>query len=467
MKKAVTAVSADDRTAPMHVHRSPHVAVITLCAVQFVDVLGTTIVISAAPAMLADLGASASAVSLVVPVYAVFFGALLMLGARLGDRFGHRRVLQSGLLLFAAASLAAAAAPGLAVLVTGRCALGAAAALSVPTALRLLSAVTEEEDARRGALAAWSASGAAAGASGLLLGGVLTDAVGWRSLFWINLPLAAALLVVVRRHVPTTAPRRAGPLDVPGGLLLAVAVAALVLGASMLERPDRALAGGAVLMVAVLCAGWFTSVERRAADPLVPAAAIGDRALTTGAAASLANTAATSSAVTVATVWLQDAQGRSPTVAGLTLLPFSVLVVLGASRAKAVMRRHTPRTTAGVGLAVVAVGNGLLLGAPTWPWLVPVAVGVSGLGLGLSSVAATTEGTAVPEPLQGTAAGMLNTAAQLGTAVGVAAVLLLVTATEDTDVPLAGPPLGWVASTAIALTAAWWLLRRGKAWGRD
>ncbi|WP_222193519.1 MFS transporter [Modestobacter italicus] len=460
MKKAVGAVVADDRTTSARRSSSPRIAVGTLCAVQFVDVLGTTIVISAAPAMLADLGAPPSAVSVVVPAYAVFFGALLMLGARLGDRFGHRRVLQAGLLLFATASLAAAAAPGLVVLVAARCTLGAAAALSVPTALRLLSAVTEEEDARRGALAAWSASGAAAGAAGLLLGGVLTDAVGWRSLFWVNLPLAAVLLVTVRRHVPTPAPRRAGSLDVPGGLLLAVAVAALVLGASVLERPGRALTGGAALAVALAAAAWFARVERRATDPLVPAAALRHRALSTGAAASLANTAATSSAVTVATVWLQDTQGRSPTAAGLTLLPFSLLVVVGAASAKAVMRRRTPRTTAGLGLVVVAAGNALLLGAPSWPWLVPVAVAISGLGLGLSSVAATTEGTAVPEQLQGTAAGLLNTAAQLGTAVGVAAVLLLATASEGTGVPLAGPPSGWAASAVIALATAWWLLRR-------
>src|SRR4051794_20479193 len=114
--------------------------VLTLCLVQFVDVLGVTVVITALPSILAEFGAASAAITPVVTGYAMFFGGLLVLGARLGDRYGHRRVLLAGLLLFAAGSLLAATAPGVPWLVAGRCLQGAAAAASVPTALRLLSA---------------------------------------------------------------------------------------------------------------------------------------------------------------------------------------------------------------------------------------------------------------------------------------------------------------------------------------
>jgi len=169
----------------------------TLCLVQFVDVLGVTVVVTALPSMLSGLGASSSAAPLVVTGYAMFFGGLLMLGARLGDRYGHKRVLLVGLGCFGVASLLAATAGTVAALVAARCLQGAAAALSVPTALRLLLEATPGEDSRRRALAGWSVAGAVAGASGFLLGGLLTDLAGWRIVFWVNIPLAVLLATAV------------------------------------------------------------------------------------------------------------------------------------------------------------------------------------------------------------------------------------------------------------------------------
>lgn len=445
----------DDR-ADVHTQpgsRTVRRTVAALCAVQFVDVLGTTVVIAALPAMLSDLGAPASAASLVVPTYSVLFGALLMLGARLGDRYGHRRVLQVGLAVFAPASALAALAPSLALLVVGRCLLGAAAALSVPPALRLLSAATGGEQARRRALAAWSATGAAAGASGLVLGGQVTDAVGWRALFWLNLPMAAVLLVAVR-SAPEPPLQRRGGLDVSGALLPAFGVGGLVGGASLLQAAEHRTWGAGLVAAGTASLAMFLRVERRAADPLLPRAALYSRALRSGAAVSFANTATTSSAVTLSTLYLQDTQALSPTAAGLTLLPFSLLVVVGAALSTRLMRRTAPRTTAAHGLGIIAAGNAMLLASPSGTWITPVAVGLSGLGIGLSSVAATTVGTAVADDLQGTAAGVLNTAAQLGTAFGVAAVLLVATTSQESSLPLAGTPLGWLAATATAALAA-------------
>src|SRR3954454_7778740 len=168
-------------------------AVAALCAVQVVDVLGVTIAITAAPAMLAGVGAPAGSASLLLTGYAMCFGGLLMLGARAGDRFGHRQMLLAGLGVFGAGSLFGALAPSLAVLVAARCVQGAGAAVSVPAALRLLAVVAHEPAARRRALGApepaprrrplpaWSAAGAAAGAAGFVVGGVVTELAGWRA----------------------------------------------------------------------------------------------------------------------------------------------------------------------------------------------------------------------------------------------------------------------------------------------
>jgi MFS family permease len=433
--------------------------VVVLCAVQFVDVLGVTVVVTALPSMLAGLEAPPSAAAPVLTGYAVLFGALLMLGARLGDRYGHRRVLLAGLALFGAASVLAASATGVPVLVLARCLQGAAAAVSVPPALRLLTAATPDGPARRRALAAWSAAGAAAGASGFLLGGALTDVFGWRSVFWVNAPLAALLLIAVRRLAPCLPPHRSGPLDWAGAAVLTVAVAALVLGGALLETPTHRLAG---LLAVALGGGLLvvlTSIERRVRSPLIPGAAARHPALRTGVTVSFLNTATTSSVV-LASLYLQDERGLGPTSTGLMLLPFSLSVVLGAAAAAPALRRATPRAVAGAGLATIAAGNAALLTVPQAVAALPAAVAVGGVGIGLSSVAATKLGTSVPEALEGTAAGALNTTAQLGNALGLAAILLIATTTTGTSLPLAGASLGWACAAAVAALAAAVLLSR-------
>jgi MFS family permease len=424
-------------------------AVAALCAVQFVDVLGVTVVITALPSILNGLGASSSSAGLVVAAYAMFFGGLLMLGARLGDRYGHQRVLLVGLAGFAGASALAAVAPSVEVLVAARCLQGAAAALSVPAALRLLNESARDEEARRRGLAAWSAAGAAAGASGFVLGGVLTDVAGWRAVFWINVPLAVALVLAVRAKAPAPPGHRGARLDIAGGALLTASVMSLVLGASWLERRDERVAGVIVVVLGVVLAGAFVVAERRSEHPLVPALALRRPRLRLGGSAAFLNTATTSSAVTLATLFLQDDHGTSPSAAGLWLLPFSLAVIAGSALvARAAL---PPARTIGAGLAIIAGGNALLLAAPAAIWLLPVAVALGGLGIGLSSVAANAVGMDVEPSLQGTAAGALNTAAQLGTALGVAAVLLVAQVTSIR--------FGWGVAAAGALAAALVALR--------
>src|ERR1700684_2324051 len=150
-----------------HPRRAPALAVTALCLVQFTDVLGVTVVVTSLPSMLSSLHAAPSSSTLIATGYAMFFGGLLMLGARLGDRFGHRRTILVSLAVLAAGGVVAATASSVIALAAGRCLQGAAAAASVPSALRLLTTVTVEGPPRRRGIAAWSAAGGGAGGRGL------------------------------------------------------------------------------------------------------------------------------------------------------------------------------------------------------------------------------------------------------------------------------------------------------------
>jgi MFS family permease len=440
-------------------------AVAALCLVQAVDVLGVTILIAALPAMLRSLDAPASLAGILATSYAMAFGGLLMLGARLGDRLGPRRVLLAGLLGFGVASALAALAGSVAVLVAARCLQGAAAAASVPSALRLLSEVVHDEASRRRALAAWSAAGAAAGATGLLAGGLLTSLVGWRAVFWLNLPLAAVLILTIRHTVRAAGGIAAGALDVVGSLLLTSGLMSLILAASVLERGSSRGWGGVLGAGGCLLLALFARAQRTARNRLLPGPAISEPRLRAGAGAAFVNTATTSSAVTLATLYLQNTRHVSPAATGLMLLPFSLCVVLGAGATGRWLANRDPALTMAVGLGLIAVGDGALL-LPGIEVLLPGCAAVSGLGIGLSSVAANTVGTDVRAEHRGAAAGILNTAAQLGTALGVAAAVLIADVTDQADLPLRGAPLSWAIAAALAAGAALVALWRNRGRAR-
>ena len=232
---------------------------LALCGVQFVDVLGVTAAITAIPAIIRGLSAPPEATGLLATVYAAFFGGLLVLGSRLGDKYGPRRVLVVGLVLFTAVAFAAATARGIVQLLVAIALEGAAAALSVPCALRLLLHVATEPRARHAALAAWSATGAVAGVLGYVIGGVLTDAFGWRAIYAIYAPIGALLLAAVFRCVPSLAPPdRYRRLDLLGAVLLVAAVMALIVGASFSSGPVSAPSAWAAWRQGS-CSSWPSS----------------------------------------------------------------------------------------------------------------------------------------------------------------------------------------------------------------
>lgn len=430
--------------------------VVSLCLVQFVDVLGVTVVVTALPAMLADLRAPPDAASLISTGYAMFFGGLLMLGARLGDRFGHRRVILTSLAVFAVAAVIGATAASAVMLTAARCLQGAAAAMSVPSALRLLTTITSDGPQRRKAIAVWSGAGAAAGASGFVAGGVVTDLVGWKAVFWAYVPLAMALALAIGRAVPPDrAIDRSIRLSLASSAIFTGAVMAFVVAMTLLPEQRSAAPGIVLLGAAVVLACLFITVDRRSAAPLLPRALLRERPLRQGALGGLLNTLTTSSAITLATLYVQNTRGRSPLVAGLMLLPFSLAVIAGSALAAPLLARWLAQRVIAVGLMTIAVSDAALILAASSSWALPMCVAVGGAGIGLSSVAATGLGTSVAVNARGTASGIINTAAQLGTAVGIAMLLLVAALTTGVPAPHKPvPAVAWGLAALISLGGA-------------
>lgn len=431
-------------------------AVFALCAVQFLDVLGVTVVVSALPKMLESVNASPSSGSLVATGYAMFFGGLLMFGARLGDRIGHRRVILLSLVASAAGAVLAAASASVVVLTAARCVQGGAAATAVPSALRLLTTITAEGVERQRAVAAWSATGAAAGASGFVVGGVVTDLTSWRVIFWAYLPLSALLAAAVLRSVPSDRDRDpTRSLNVTSAALLTAAVMAIVVGTTVLARPGERLLGTVLLGLAIALAPAFGAVDRRSASPLLPGALLRQPAVRQGALGASLNTAATSSVATLATLYLQNTLHRSPLTAAAALLPFSVAVIVGSSLAAPLLRRAPPQRVAAAGLAVIAGGDAVLILVASHIPALSACIAAAGFGIGLSSVATTTLGTSVARQSRGTASGVINTTAQLGTAIGIAILVLVATATTGAPAAdTARPAIAWAVAAVLAAGGA-------------
>ncbi|MDH2442668.1 MFS transporter [Amnibacterium sp. CER49] len=435
-------------------YRPPGAVVTALCLVQFVDVLGVTAATTAIPAIVHDLRGDSSSAALLGSVYAASFGALLVPAARAGDRYGHRRVLLTGIVAFGLVGVLAAFSRDVRLVVLARALQGAAAAVSVPSALRILLAAAPLDPARRTAVGMWSAAGAVAGACGFLAGGVLTQTAGWQAVFWISGPVAAVLLLLL---VPLTAVAAAGGdrdqrLGILGGGMLGAAVGGVVLGAALVEGPSTRLAGAALIGAGAVLGALLVLQQRRADVPLLPAGGLRDANLRTGVLASFVNTATTSSVAVLATLQLQSVLGLPPVVAGLALLPISAGAVGGSLAAPWIGARLAPRRAAAAGLGGIVIGDAAFaVTVPSLGWTVVAAV-IIGLGLGAASVPATAIGTAVPAALVGGATGVVNTAAQLGTALGTAVLVVLAGVIGRFGVPTAAAAAALLAAgTAVRL----------------
>lgn len=454
--------------SPRAILPRPGLTLAVLAVTQFLLILDAAIVNVALASIGSDLDASPTALTWVVNAYVLTFGGLLLLGGRLADLVGARRVFVVGVLVFAAASLAGALAPDQGWLVGARAAQGAGAALAAPAVLALAMTGYPAGPARHRVLGVLGATAGAGGAGGLLLGGLLTQTLGWRSVLWVNVPVAAVVVLGAALALPADdapAGSRRG-FDAAGALTATAGLSALVY--AVVGAPGAGWASPttlALLLVAALLVAGFWAREARAAYPLVPPGFL----RLPGVGAAVAVSALTLSAMFP--MWFllalesQDVRGYSPLRTGLAILPLvAVLVALNARTAPVVARFGT-RGPVTVGLLLAAFGLAWFSrmtpdGSYLAEWVGPSLL--TGTGFGLAYVATIVAATAgVPDRQAGLVSGVLNTAQQLGGAVGLAVALSLATAAADLGSAAAeraaradGYAAGLLVTAGLALLAA-------------
>ena len=419
------------RGAGQDVTRAQGWALALASVASFMVVLDMLVVSTALNTIRRDLGASIADLEWTVNAYTLAFAVLLMTGSAIGDRFGRRRVLAAGLALFTVASACCAVAPGVGWLIAARTVQGAGAALVMPLALAVLNAAVPPR--RRGwAMGIFGAVTSLAVVVGPVLGGAITQGIAWQWIFWLNVPIGLAVIVLVLRRLDESHGPRAA-LDLPGlglgtGAVLGL-VWGLVRGSSVgWGSPEVAgsLAVGAALIVV------FTRWELHARAPMLPMRLFAARGFSAGSAATFLLNACTSGAVFFMAQFLQVGLGLDPLEAGLRLLPWGAAPFLIAPRAGRLADRigDRPLVVSGLALQGAALAWIAVIAGPRVSYAAlaaPLFISGAGLGLAIPAVTKAVVGS-VPAADIGTASGVFAAMRQLGGAFGVAILSAVFTA---------------------------------------
>jgi EmrB/QacA subfamily drug resistance transporter len=397
-----------------------------VCVAQFMVVLDATVVNVALPSIQHALQFSNSSLQWIVNGYTLVFGGFLLLGGRAADLLGRQRLFLVGVVIFTVASAVNGIADSSAVLVGGRALQGLGAAFVSPAALSVLTTTFEEGAERTRALGVWSAIAAGGGAVGLVLGGVLTEELSWRWVFFVNLPVGVLAIALALRFVPNSRAAQshrhydaAGAVLVTGGLL--VLVYAIVKAQSYGWASARTL-GGFALAVALLAA--FTAVEQRSRVPLIRLGIFRLRSLTGANGTMLLVAAGLFAMFYFASLYQQEILGYKPIEAGLAFVPFTAGIVVGAGLSQMLIRKIGVRAVTYVGLALGIIGLLYFARLPTHgsyaPDLLPTIL-ITSIGMGLTFVPCTLLATTnIPAEDAGLASGLLNTSQQVGGSLGLA-----------------------------------------------
>lgn len=408
---------ADDRTGRWTV-------LVVMCAGYFLVLLDVTIVNVALPQIGSGLGTGVSGLQWVVDGYALALASLLLAGGTVGDLRGHRRVVLTGLTIFGVASLGCGLAPDTGALIGARVVQGAGAALLLPGTLAIISNAFPGRSEQATAIGIWAGVGSVALPAGPLLGGALVQGIGWRAVFFINVPIVLVAGPVAARVVRESRETRSRRLDrvgvTLGGLLLAaVTFAVIEVGHSGL---------GPVVVVAIVAAvallAGFLAVERRAPDPMLPLGLLRRPAFSAANAVAGTMNLGTLGLLFLLTLYLQTVQHRSALAAGVAVVPLFLPLSLLAPVAGRLTARLGPRRPMAVGLVVAAAGIAMLARLQPdsdYVTLLPAML-LWGIGMGLLTPAVVAAAVAAVEPERaGLASGVNNTARQAGGAIGIAA----------------------------------------------
>jgi len=402
------------------------------CSSLFIVGLDNTIVNLALPAIRRDLGSSLSGLQWVIDAYTVVLAGLLMLGGSTGDRIGRRRTFQTGLVLFGTGSLLCSLAPTTGWLIAFRAVQAVGGSMLNPVAMSIITNVFTDRAERAKAIGVWGSVIGLSMALGPLLGGVLVDSVGWRSVFWMNVPVVVAVVVLTARFVPESRAPRPRRFDAPGQLLMIVLLVGLTFG--IIEGP--ALGWGSPLIVGSFGAAGaalvaLLVVESRRPEPLLDPRFFASVPFSAATLIAVAAFAAFAGFLFLNALYLQDVRGYSPLHAGLLTLPMAVMTALLPVVSGRMVARSGARLPLVIGGIAIAVAGCLLLTLDVDTSLLLVAVAYVVFGIGFGMINAPITNTAVsgmPVAQAGVAAGVASTSRQVGSALGVAVLGSLVTA---------------------------------------
>lgn len=420
-------------------NRTRWLALVVLCMGDLMIVLDSTIVNVALPSIRADLGFTPASLAWVVNAYLLTFGGFLLLGGRMGDLFGARRLFVAGVVLFTVASVVCGLATTQGMLVVARAGQGIAGAVVSAVALSLIMRLFTEPAERAKAMGVFGFVAAGGGSVGVLAGGVLTDVLSWHWVFLVNVPVGVAVLIAVRAVLPADAPRTGGVrLDAVGAVLVTAALMLAVYGIVggndngwTSGRTLGLLAGAAALLVA------FVAAEARVAQPLVPLGLFRLRNVSVSNVGAVLWAAAMFAWFFLSALYLQGVLGYSPLEVGLAFLPANIIMAvfsLGLS-ARIVMRWGIRRPLA-VGLVIAAAGLVLFARAPVGGGFVVdvlpamVLLGV-GAGIAFNPMLLAAMNDVAPQEA-GLASGVVNTSFMMGGALGLAVLASVADSRTDT-----------------------------------
>lgn len=442
------------RTAP----RGGLIPLLVIATAQLMLVLDDSIVNIALPSIQQALGVDAVHLPWIVNAYILAFGALLLLGGRIGDLWGQRRTLQVGIAIFVLASLAGGLGQNTMMLIAARAVQGLGAALASPNALALIATTFAERKTRDTALSLYGAMSGLGIVVGLLLGGVLTSTFGWRWVFFINVPIG--LLVLLGSRTLIAAERNRGQLGIGGAVLGTGGMIALIYAITRFGEDGftdplaLTLVGVAAALLAV-----FIATQARSRSPLIPLSLFRNRNRTGAYASVLLLAIGPMGTLYVITLYLQKVQQFTPMQTGAAWLPFAVGLVLGTASAPKLLLRIALRVVAGTGALLSALAafwfSTIAVDTSYWPHLAP-AMFLLGLGFSLGILALIQAAVyRVDEDKAGIASALFNSAQQIGVALGLA-VLAGIAATitarpENTDLP---PAAALVTGYSTAMTVA-------------
>lgn len=399
------------------------VALLVIATTQLMLVLDDSIVNIALPSIQNELHVAPVHLPWVVNAYILAFGALLLLGGRIGDAWGRRRALQIGIVIFVIASLVGGLGQNAEMLITARAAQGIGAALAAPNALALIATTFEDRKMRDNALSLYGAMSGIGIVVGLLLGGILTDTLGWRWVFFINIPIG--LLVLLGSRTLAAAERHTGRLGMTGAVLGTAGMIALVYAITRFGEYGftDAVALGLIAAAVVLLVA-FVLTQRRSANPLIPLSLFKDRNRSGAYLTMLGLAIGPMGTFYVITLYVQQVQQFSPLRTGLSWLPFAVGIILGAGSAPKLLATIAPRYIAALG-ALLSAGGAFWFSTITtdtgyWTLMAP-AMFLIALGFGIGVIALTQAAVYGVDPDKaGIAFALLNSAQQIGVALGLA-----------------------------------------------